>query len=60
MSKTFEPLVCKVCGYKQYDEETVKYYTRLRPDKEPHDIDYVCGACALSDRYQEKWLSGWR
>ena len=47
--KMFEPLVCKVCGYKQYNPETVDYYVRLHPETDPHDIDYICGACALTD-----------
>ena len=35
-------LCCNICGYKQYDEETLKNHK--------HDI-YICGACqdTLSD-----------
>ena len=38
-------LVCKKCGYKQYDEETIKGYKEVYPTMEEHDIPYICGAC---------------
>lgn len=38
-------LVCKECGYKQYDEETIKAYQNMFPNTEEHDIPYLCGAC---------------
>jgi hypothetical protein len=38
-------LVCKKCGYKQYDEETIKAYKEVSPTMEEHDIPYICGAC---------------
>ena len=47
-------LVCKKCGYKQYDEVTIEYQKKIFPDIEEHDIPYYCGACmdnAISDEY---------
>lgn len=38
-------LVCKICGYKQYDEATIRVYKGKFPAEEEHDIPYVCGAC---------------
>lgn len=38
-------LVCKKCGYKQTDEETVHEFTKSFPEFEEHDIPYYCGAC---------------
>ena len=38
-------LVCKICGYKQYDEETIEIVKNKYPDMEEHDIPYYCGAC---------------
>jgi hypothetical protein len=38
-------LVCKECGYKQYDEETIAETKKVFPDIEEHDIPYYCGAC---------------
>ena len=38
-------LVCKKCGYKQTDDETVHEMTAIFPDLEEHDIPYYCGAC---------------
>ncbi len=38
-------LVCKICGYKQTDEETVQSMTEKFPNLEEHDIPYYCGAC---------------
>ena len=48
-------LVCKKCGYKQYDEETIKNFKCLQPNKEEHDITYYCGACmdTASDKEYE-------
>ena len=43
--RDFEPLVCKCCGYKQSDPETVTYFLDLNPGKDAHDIPYTCGAC---------------
>lgn len=42
-------LVCKVCGYKQYDNETIQEFKKIYPDMEEHDIPYICGACMDSD-----------
>jgi len=50
-SKMEEPLVCKTCGYKQYDLETIKEFRKKYPGTENHDIPYTCGACM--DNY---WL----
>lgn len=38
-------LVCKMCGYKQYDEETINAMKDKYPYAEEHDIPYYCGAC---------------
>ena len=38
-------LVCKRCGYKQYDVYTVLCYKTKHPGIPAHDIPYVCGAC---------------
>ena len=38
-------LVCKNCGYKQYDEETIAVMKARFSDLEEHDIPYYCGAC---------------
>ena len=38
-------LVCKLCGYKQYDIDTVKEARKIFPGVESHDIPYYCGAC---------------
>ena len=38
-------LVCKKCGYKQYDDDTIECFKGEYPDMEEHDIPYVCGAC---------------
>lgn len=38
-------LICKKCGYKQYNEETIRKYKKKFPTEEEHDIPYVCGAC---------------
>ena len=42
-------LVCKLCGYKQYDEETIAAMKRKYPDMEEHDMPYYCGACMDND-----------
>lgn len=42
-------LICKECGYKQYDEETIHGYKKKFPYEEEHDIPYVCGACQDSN-----------
>ena len=38
-------LVCKKCGYKHSDAETIKFIKRKFPHVEEHDIPYYCGAC---------------
>ena len=38
-------LVCKICGYKQRDEETVEHFKKIYPNVPEHDIPYICGAC---------------
>ncbi len=38
-------LVCKKCGYKQYDQQTIDSLKERFPDIEEHDIPYYCGAC---------------
>lgn len=40
-----EWLVCKCCGYKQYDVYTVLCYKTKYPGIPAHDIPYKCGAC---------------
>lgn len=45
-------LVCKICGYKQYDEETIKAYKEEYPDMEEHDIPYECGACMDNPEFE--------
>lgn len=51
-------LVCNRCGYKQYDEETIREYNKKFPSEEEHDIPYVCGACQNEEdkemNYQEQ------
>lgn len=47
-------LVCKKCGYKQYDEETIEYQKKIFPDLEDHDIPYYCGACLDEAGEQER------
>jgi hypothetical protein len=40
-------LVCKQCGYRQYDVSTVKSFKKKFAGKglATHDIPYFCGAC---------------
>lgn len=38
-------LVCKRCGYKQSDEDTINTLKSHFPSMETHDIPYYCGAC---------------
>lgn len=38
-------LICKICGYKQYDTETITVFQKRFPQEESHDIPYYCGAC---------------
>lgn len=38
-------LVCKKCGYKQYDITTVLMYKVKYPGVPPYDIPYECCAC---------------
>lgn len=40
-----EPLVCKICGYKQYDSQTVNAMRKKFKGYATHDIPYYCGAC---------------
>lgn len=42
-------LVCKKCGYKQYDDETVTELKKIFPKMDEHDIPYYCGACMDED-----------
>lgn len=42
-------LVCKRCGYKQYDDATVAELKKIFPNLEEHDIPYYCGACMDED-----------
>lgn len=47
-------LVCKKCGYKQCDTETITELQKIFPDLEEYDIPYYCGACldnAISSEY---------
>ena len=53
-------LVCKECGYKQYDEETIKSYKDSQPHMAEHDIIYYCGACQdnrLINILANKWYT---
>jgi len=38
-------LVCKMCGYKQYDEGTIQAFRRKYPGMDVFDMPYYCGAC---------------
>lgn len=38
-------LICKNCGYKQLDEDTIKEMKQRFPGIPEHDIPYYCGAC---------------
>lgn len=38
-------LVCKKCGYKQSDENYIRYMKKKFRHTEEHDIPYYCGAC---------------
>ena len=38
-------LVCKKCGYKQSDWQTIFYMKKRFPNEAEHDIPYYCGAC---------------
>ncbi len=49
-------LVCKRCGYKQYDEGTIDTLKSRFPGMKTHDIPYCCGACvdnASDEDYEE-------
>ena len=48
-------LVCKKCGYKQYDAETIKYQKKIHRDIEEHDIPYYCGAC-LDEASEQEYI----
>lgn len=49
-------LVCKKCGYKQYDDETIESYKKDYPNMEIHDIPYICGACENMNNTTRKIL----
>lgn len=38
-------LICKKCGHKQSDEQTIKYFKKKFRFVEEYDIPYYCGAC---------------
>lgn len=49
-------LVCKKCGYKQYNEECIQSFKEKFSNLEEHDIPYYCGACqdtATDEEYQK-------
>lgn len=49
-------LVCKLCGHKQYANETVKAFKKRFPGIAAHDIPYYCGACqdaATDEEYEQ-------
>jgi hypothetical protein len=46
-------LICKKCGYKQYDYDTIEYQKKIFPDLEEYDIPYYCGACMDNASDQE-------
>ena len=49
-------LVCKICGYKQTNQETIKEFMKKHPSIDAHDIPYYCGACLdnMTDIAQNK------
>lgn len=49
-------LVCKKCGYKQTESETIISFKKKFPGMSEHDIPYYCGACmdtATNEEYEE-------
>ena len=51
-------LVCKKCGYKQSDAQTVDSLKKQFPNMPEHDIPYYCGACideASNAEYVMMW-----
>lgn len=48
-----EHLTCKICGYKQYDPQTVQVYRERFPGIPEHDIPYTCGACLDQEENEE-------
>lgn len=49
-------LICKKCGYKQSDDETIVSMKKRFVGMAEHDIPYYCGACletATKDEYEE-------
>ena len=49
-------LICKKCGHKLSDEQTIKYFKKKFRFVEEHDIPYYCGACldnASDEEYDE-------
>ena len=51
-----EWLVCKCCGYKQYDVGTVLQYKVKYPGMAAHDIPYKCGACMDNEEISDDKL----
>ena len=49
-------LVCKKCGYKQGDEETIIEMKKIFPQLEEHDIPYYCGAC-MDEASEEDYIA---
>lgn len=47
-------LVCKICGYKQNDTETLSTLLVRFPGLEEHDIPCYCGACMDKANEQER------
>ena len=50
-------LICKICGYKQYEEDTVAAIQAEHPDVHCHDIPYYCGACQDNMTDEEYWTA---
>ena len=51
-------LVCKICGYKQHNEECIESFKEKFPNLEEHDIPYYCGACqdnATDEEYEKMY-----
>lgn len=49
-------LICKCCGYKQTEDETIIEMKKRFPNVAEHDIPYYCGACldnVTDDEYQD-------
>lgn len=52
-------LVCKKCGYKLNDEETVRELTKIFSESEEHDIPYYCGAC-MDEASEQEYIDMWQ